>query len=80
MNSVAQPTLKDDIDTILGDRALFSLEDPRKYGGPSKPTLHRAIRAGVLPVVKNGRLTRLTRETMKKILTEGIGRIPWDAA
>ena len=73
------PLTGDDLDRILGDRALFPLTEPQKHGGPSSPTLYRAKRAGILPVVKNGNRTLLTRATMKKILTEGLGPIPWKA-
>jgi hypothetical protein len=66
----------DDLDRILGDRMLFDLRAPHTFGGPSSPTLYRALRAGLLPVVKNGNRTMLTRATMKKILTEGLGPIP----
>jgi hypothetical protein len=68
----------DDIDALLGDKALFTLDEPAKYGGPSRPTLFRARKAGILPVVKNGSLTRITRATMKRILVEGLGHIPWE--
>jgi hypothetical protein len=67
----------DDLDRLLGDKMLFDLRAPQTYGGPSSPTLYRAKRAGLLPVVKNGNRSMLTRATMKKILTEGLGPIPW---
>jgi hypothetical protein len=66
----------DDLDRLLGNKALFDLQAPKTFGGPSSPTLYRALRAGLFPVVKNGNRTRITRETMKMILREGLGRIP----
>jgi hypothetical protein len=67
----------DDLERLLGDKALFDLRAPQTLGGPSQPTLNRARRAGLLPVVKNGNRTLLTRATVKRILTEGLGPIPW---
>ena len=69
----------DDLDRLLGDRALFPLTEPQKHGGPSAPTLYRAWRHGLIEVVKNGNRSMLTRATVKRILTEGLGPIPWKA-
>ena len=66
-----------DLERILGDKLLFDLRAPQAFGGPSSPTLYRALNAGLLPVVKNGNRTMLTRATMKKILLKGLGAIPW---
>jgi hypothetical protein len=66
-----------DLDRILGDRALFEITEPQKYGGPSPPTIYRALRAGKVSVIKNGDRTRLTRGEMKRILLKGIGPVPF---
>ena len=66
-----------DLDRILGDQALFPITEPQKYGGPSSPTIYRALRAGKVTVVKNGDRTRLTRGEMKRILLKGIGPVPF---
>jgi hypothetical protein len=68
------PLTDDDLDRLLGNRMLRA---PQTFGGPSVPTLYRAWRHGLIEVVKNGNRTMLTRATMKKILTEGLGPIPW---
>jgi hypothetical protein len=69
----------DDLDRLLGDKMLFDFRAPQTYGGPSSPTIYRAWRHGLIDVVKNGNRSMLTRATMKKILTEGLGPIPWKA-
>jgi hypothetical protein len=66
-----------DLDRILGDRALFEISEPQKYGGPSPPTLYRAVRAGKVKVIRNGDRTRITRGEMKRILLKGIGPVPF---
>jgi hypothetical protein len=66
-----------DVDRILGDKLLFEIKDPQKYGGPSPPTIYRAARAGKVELVKNGESTRLTRATMKRLLIAGIGPVPF---
>jgi hypothetical protein len=73
----AQDEAGADLERILGDKWLFDLRAPQAFGGPSSPTLYRALNAGLLPVVKNGNRTMLTRATMKKILLKGLGAIPW---
>jgi hypothetical protein len=65
-----------DLDRLLGDKLLFDLKAPQKLGGPSKPSIYRARDAGLVEFVKNGNRSTLTRETMKKILTTGLGPIP----
>jgi hypothetical protein len=64
------------LERLLGDKALFDIRAPQTFGGPSPPTLYRALGAGLLDVVKNGNRTSLTRATMKRILLQGLGPIP----
>ena len=70
----------DDLDRLLGDKMLFDLRSRRRYGGPSRAdALSSQARTAFIEVVKNGNRSMLTRATMKKILTEGLGPIPWKA-
>jgi hypothetical protein len=64
-----------EVDRLLGDRALFKLDALQALGGPSRPTLQRAARAGLIKLVKNGDSSDLTRSTVKRILLEGLGPI-----
>jgi hypothetical protein len=64
-----------EIDRILGDQALFDIDDPQKFGGPSPPVLYRARRAGMIETVPSGGRTKLSRATMKSLLLEGLGRV-----
>jgi hypothetical protein len=75
----SQPKTPDEIevDRLLGDRALVKLDALQPMGGPSRPTLHRAQRAGMIEFVKNGRSSDLTRATAKRILLKGLGPIPF---
>jgi hypothetical protein len=77
MKSVSDADREAEIDRLLGDKLLFDMKAPQAFGGPSPATLYRAVRANLFPVVRNGGRTRLTRVTMKKILLEGVGYIPW---
>jgi hypothetical protein len=61
-----------DIDRILGDRLLFDLSEPQRYGGPSVPTIYRLKNAGLLQFVKSGNRSKLNRLTMKRLLGKGI--------
>jgi hypothetical protein len=66
-----------DVDRLLGDKALFKLWELQPLGGPSRPTLHRAARAGMIEVIKNGTRSSLTRATAKQILLKGLGPVPF---
>jgi hypothetical protein len=77
MKSVHNAGREAEIDRLLGDKLLFDMTAPQAFGGPSPATLYRAVRAKIFPVVRNGGRTQITRETMKKILLEGVGYIPW---
>ena len=61
-----------ELDRILGDRLLFDLTEPQRYGGPSVPTLYRMRLDGVVDFIKSGRRSKLSRTTMKRILGEGV--------
>ena len=69
-------TIDEELDTelerILGDRLLFDLTEPQRYGGPSVPTLYRWRREGQIDFTKSGALSKLTRPTMKRILGKGV--------
>jgi hypothetical protein len=77
MKSVHNADREAEIDRLLGDKLLFGMTAPQAFGGPSPATLYRAVRANIFPVVRNGGRTQITRATMKKILLEGVGYIPW---
>jgi hypothetical protein len=64
-----------ELDRILGDRALFDITDPQKFGGPSPPVIYRARRAGMIELVDVGGRTKISRATLKRILLEGLGRV-----
>ena len=64
-----------DLDRILGDTALFMLNEARPKLRVSMPTLYRAMRAGRIPYVWVGSRRAITRPVMKRLLREGIGRI-----
>jgi hypothetical protein len=61
-----------DVERLLGDRVLFDMSDPQKFGGPSTAVIYRARRAGMIGTVNSSGRTKLTRATMKKILLEGL--------
>jgi hypothetical protein len=64
-----------DLDRILGDKALFMLNEAHPKLRISMPTLYRAMRAGRVPYVWVGSRRAITRPVMKRLLREGIGRI-----
>ena len=39
---------EDEVDRLLGKRALFKMSEVRAMGGPSPPTLYRAAREGLI--------------------------------
>jgi hypothetical protein len=60
------------IDRVLGDKLLFDLTEPQRYGGPSVPTLYRWRRDGLIDFTKSGALSKLNRPTMKRLLGKGV--------
>src|SRR5271166_445436 len=64
-----------DLDRILGDHALFMLNEASKKLRISMPTLYRAMRLGRIPYVMNGNRRALTRPVMKRLLREGVGQL-----
>ena len=66
---------EEEIDRLLGDRALFDVDDPQKFGGPSPPVIYRARRAGMIELVDVGGRTKISRATMKSLLLKGLGRV-----
>jgi hypothetical protein len=61
-----------ELDRILGDRLLFDLTEPQRYGGPSVPTIYRWDKAGLIEITKSGGSSKLNRPTMKRILGKGV--------
>jgi hypothetical protein len=61
-----------EVDRLLGDRALIKLDDLQPMGGPSRPTLHRAFRDGMIRIIKVGKSSAISRATAKRILLEGL--------
>jgi hypothetical protein len=72
--TVDQAEADAEVDRILGDRLLFDLNEPQRYGGPSVPTIYRWRNAGLLQFVKSGSRSKLNRLTMKRLLGKGIAR------
>jgi hypothetical protein len=66
---------EEEIDRLIGDRVLFDVDDPQKFGGPSPPVIYRARRAGMIELVDVGGRTKLSRATMKRLLLKGLGRV-----
>ena len=64
-----------DLDRILGDHALFMLNEACRKLRISMPTLYRAMRLGRIPYVMNGNRRALTRPVMKRLLREGVGQL-----
>jgi hypothetical protein len=64
-----------EVDSLLGKKALFRLNELQPMGGPSEPTLWRARREGLIEFVRNGKINSLTRATAKRILLYGIGPV-----
>lgn len=57
-----------ELDRFLGDRVLFDLDEPKRFGGPSVPTLYRWKKLRLIEFTKSGGRTKLNRETMKRVL------------
>jgi hypothetical protein len=74
-NASAEDEAAADLDRILGDNALFMLNEARPKLRVSMPTLYRAMRVGRIPYVWVGCRRAITRPVMKRLLREGIGRI-----
>ena len=70
--TIERSELDAELDRILGDKLLFDLTEPQKYGGPSVPTLYRMRRGGLLDFTKSGGLSKLNRPTMKRLLGRGV--------
>jgi hypothetical protein len=66
---------EEEVERLLGKRALFKMREVTEMGGPSVPTQQRAARQGLIRVVRNGASADLTRATVKQILTKGLGPI-----
>jgi hypothetical protein len=70
--TIEKSELDAELDRILGERLLFDLTEPRRYGGPSVPTLYRMRRDGLVEFAKSGCRSKLTRPTMKRLLGKGV--------
>ena len=70
--TIEKSELEAELDRILGDRLLFDLPEPQKYGGPSVPTLYRMRQDGLIDFVKSGCRSKLNRPTMKRLLGKGV--------
>jgi hypothetical protein len=66
---------EEELDRLLGPKALFKMSEVTAMGAPSVPTQQRARRQGLLKVVKNGASTDLPRAEVKRIFLEGLGPI-----
>jgi hypothetical protein len=65
----------DDLDRLLGDRAIFMLREASEKLRISVPSLYRGMRLGRIPYVMNGNRRMLTRPVMKRLLREGVGQL-----
>jgi hypothetical protein len=66
---------EDEVDRLLGKRALFKMAEIQEMGGPSVQTQQRARRQGLLRAVKNGANSDIPRAEAKRIFLEGLGPI-----
>lgn len=66
--------LNAELDRILGNKLLFDLPEPQRLGGPSVPSLYRMRRDGLIDFVKSGCRSKLSRQTMKRLLGKGVAR------
>jgi hypothetical protein len=64
-----------DLDRILGDHALFMLNEACRKLRISMPSIYRGMRAGRIPYVWVGSRRAITRPVMKRLLREGLGCI-----
>lgn len=77
MDSPSENSAEAEVDRLLGNKALVKLDALQPLGGPSRPTLQRAAKAGLIELVKNGSSSDMTRATAKHILLRGLGPIPF---
>ena len=70
--TIEKSELDAELDRILGERLLFDLTEPQRYGGPSVPTLYRMRRDGLIEFTKSGALSKLNRPLMKRLLGRGV--------
>ena len=62
-----------DLDRILGDRALFMLNEACRNLRISMPSIYRGMRAGRIPYVWVGSRRAITRPVMKRLMRNGVG-------
>jgi hypothetical protein len=73
--SMPDEEAEEDLNRILGDKALFKLNEVSRTLRVSMPTLYRGMRTGRIPFVWVGSRRALTRPVLKRLLREGIGPI-----
>ena len=69
----AQDEAAADLDRILGDRALFMLNEACRNLRISMPSIYRGMRAGRIPYVWIGSRRAITRPVMKRLMRNGVG-------
>jgi hypothetical protein len=62
-----------DLDRILGDHALFMLNEACRKLRISIPSVYRGMRAGRIPYVWVGSRRAITRPVMKRLMRNGVG-------
>jgi hypothetical protein len=62
-----------DLDRILGDHALFRLNEACRKLRISMPSIYRGMRAGRIPFVWVGSRRAITRPVMKCLMRNGVG-------
>ena len=62
-----------DLDRILGDHALFMLNEACRKLRISMPSIYRGMRAGRIPYVWVGSRRAITRPVMKRLMRNGVG-------
>jgi hypothetical protein len=63
------------IESRLGDRLSFTMQQLAEVGGPSVPTQYRWMDAGLLPFVWAGGRRRIVRSVVLRTLLQGAGRL-----
>jgi excisionase family DNA binding protein len=69
----AQDEAAADLDRILGEDALFRLDEACKRLRISMPSIYRGMRAGRIPYVWIGSRRAITRPVMKRLMRNGVG-------
>ena len=53
------------------------MPEAQEFGGPSPSVVYRAARCGMIELTRIGGNTKIPRSEMKRILLDGLGRVPF---